>query len=81
MRILVVHAVDAVGAAVGGDIDLAADDGLDPRRLAGLEEGDRAVHDAVICEGDGGLSQFPDAGRQPVRPARAVEQAVFAVNM
>ena len=71
----------AVKARARGDIDLAADDGLDPRRLTGLIEGHRAVHDPVVGERDGALAELPDARGKPVRAAGAVEQAEFTVNM
>ena len=79
--VFVVHAVHPVGAAVGGDIDLAADDGLDTRRLTGFVESHGPVHDPVVGEGHGGLPQLFGARREPLRPARAVEQAILAVNM
>ena len=81
MGILVIHAVDPVSAAVGGHIDLAADDGPDSCGLTGLIKGDGPIHDAVVREGDGRLSQLLCARGEPVRAAGAVEQTVLAVNM
>ena len=81
MAVLVVQAVLPVEPGTRGDIDLAADDGLDARLAAGLVEGDGAVHDAVVGDGQGRLSQLLGALRQPVRPAGAVEQAVLGMHM
>ena len=76
MAALRVELVDLVepGAALGGHVDLAADDGLDALRLAGPVEVDDAVHDAVVRDGAGGLAhglhdprQLLDACRR--RPA------------
>ena len=81
MRIVVVAAVLAVGHIARGDIDLAADDGLDALGAAGLVKGDGAVHHTVVGERDGALPQLLDALRQLVRAARAVEQGIFAVDV
>jgi len=69
------------GAPPGGHVDLAADDGLDPRRLAGPVEVHRAVHDPVVRDGYGGLAQLPDPLCQTVDAAEAVQEAVFGVDV
>ena len=76
---LVVDAVLPVLHGTGGNIDLAADDGLHPRRLGGLVEGDGPVHDPVVRDGDGLLAQLLEALHQPFDAAGAVQQAVFTV--
>ena len=79
--IFVVGAVLLAVAAARRDIDLAADDGLDTRGLAGLIEGHRAVHDAVVGDGQRLLPELGSAFGHAVDPARAVEQGVFTVDM
>ena len=81
VRIVVVAAVLAVGHVARSDIDLAADDGLDPLGAAGLVKGDGAVHHTVVGERDGALPQLLDALGQLVRAAGAVEQGIFAVDV
>ena len=77
----VVDAVLLAVAAARRDIDLTADDGPDARGLAGLIEGDRAVHDAVVGDGQRLLPELGSAFGHAVDPARAVEQGVFTVDM
>ena len=79
--VVVVQAVLLLRAAARGDIDLAADDGLDPLGDAGLIEVHRAVHDAVVGDGEGGLPQLPGALGNPVDAAGAVEQGIFGMDM
>ena len=69
------------GVAVVGDVDLAADDRLDPllRRL--LVEVDRAGERAVVGERDGGHLQLGRPGRERGDPARPVEDRVLAVDV
>ena len=62
-------------------IDLTADNGLDAGRLAGLIEGHRAVHHAVVRHGEGGHPQLPGALSHPVDAAGAVEQGIFGMDM
>ena len=47
----------AHGAAVGRLVGLHADQGADPLPLAGAEELDRAVHDAMIGQRQGRLAE------------------------
>ena len=72
-------AVVKVGIAVvvlpvtGGDIDLAADDRLDPGRAAGLVKSHRAVHHAVVGDGQRRLSQRLGFFRELCDAAGAVD--------
>ena len=78
---LVVHAMDAILHPARRDIDLAADDGLDARRLGRAVKVDHAVHHAVVGDGNGVLPQLLDALHQLIDAAGAVEQAVFRMNV
>ena len=78
---LVVHAVDPVGHGAGRHIDLAADDGLDARRLGRAVKVNDAVHDAVVRDRHGGLSQLGSPLDKLPDAAGAVEQAVFRMHM
>ena len=64
-----------------GDVDLAADDRLDPRLFASLIEVDRAVHNAVVRDRDRSLTRPARGGGDLRNAARAVEQAELAVEM
>jgi len=70
-----------VKARPRGDISLAADDRLDSRFFRFFIKIDGAVHNAVVGHRNAGLPQFLDARDKVAYPARAVEQAVFAVDM
>src|SRR5207302_10360348 len=50
------------------EIDLAADDGLDPMAAAGLVELHGSVHHPVIGEAEGGLVELRGAGREGLDP-------------
>ena len=69
------------GAPRGADVDLAADDGLDPRRLAGPVEVDHPVHAAVVGDGHRLLAQVLHPLHQLFDPAGAVQQRKFRVQM
>ena len=59
-----VVALDAPRRAIGvivDEVDLAAEDRLDPVLAAGLVELDRAVHHAVVGEPEGGLAELGGA--------------------
>ena len=74
-----VHAAFPQQARPRRDVDLAADDRLDPGFLAGLIEVDRAVHDAVVCKPD---RRHPELGRtrhHGGNAAGAVEQRILGV--
>ena len=57
---LAVEFVLLVKACARGDVHLAADDGLDALGLAGAVKVDRAVHHAVVGDGDRVLPQLLD---------------------
>src|ERR1700759_3354733 len=63
------------------DVALTADDRLDLLLAAGGEQLDRAVHDAVVGEAQGGLPELRGAGRERVDLARPVEQRVLGVDV
>ena len=70
--VLRVHAVLPVRAPARGDVDLAADDGLHALFHAGLVEGDGAVHDAVVGDGEAREAELPGAPGQGLHAAGAV---------
>ena len=74
------RAAAALGVVVD-EVDLAADDRLDAVRAARLVELDRAVHDAVVGEPEGGLAELGGARGERVDLARAVEQRVLGVDV
>ncbi|MPN04411.1 hypothetical protein SDC9_151649 [bioreactor metagenome] len=69
------------GPSSGRDIDLAADDGLDARVLAGAVKVDHTVHDPVVRDGAGGLAHLLQDSRQLLNAARAVQQAELRMNV
>ena len=78
---LAVERIHLVKARSRRDIDLAADDRLDPGSLRSLVEINDAVHHAVIRQGDGLLPKLLDTGHHVLDAARAVKQAVFRVDV
>ncbi len=83
MAALGVELMDLVepAPALGSDVHLAADDGLDVLRLAGPVKVHRAVHDAVVRDGAGRLAHaLHDTGQVP-DAAGAVQQAVLRMDM
>ncbi len=76
---LIVQLVDLIKAAAGGNVQLTADDGLDPGLFGGLVEIHAAVHHAVVGDGNGGLSQLLHPLHQRAQTAGAVQQAVFGM--
>ena len=71
----------AAEVAARGDIDLAADDGLDAGLSGCLVELDDAVHHAVVGDGQAVHAQLFGPCHQLRDAAHAVEQAVFGVDM
>ena len=67
--------------AIGGDVGLAAEDGLDPVLLGLLVEVDRPEQVAVVGHGHALHPQLQGLGEQIVHPDGAVEQAVLGVQM
>ena len=68
-------------AAVVGDVDLAADDRLDPLVARRLVEVDRAGERAVVGERHRGHLELGRAGRERRDPARPVEDRILAVDV
>ena len=66
-------------ARAGRNVDLAADDRLDPCVFARLVEVNRAVHDAVVGETDRGHLELGGAGDHRWDPAGAIEQRILGV--
>jgi hypothetical protein len=62
-------------------IDLASDDGLYPFIFAGAVKIDNAVHGAVVCDGDGILTELFCASGDIGDATSAVKQTVFAMQM
>ena len=81
VRIVVVNAVLLIAHVARRDIDLAADDRLYARGLAGTVEIDSTVHYAVIGDRDGVLPQLLYTLRQLFDAAGAVEQGILAMHM
>ena len=71
----------AVGTRALGYINLAADNGFDAFATAGFEKFDRAVHDAVIGQGDRVDAVFTAMLGQLRDSDDPVEQRIFAMNM
>ena len=67
--------------AVVGDVDLAADDRLDPLLPGLLVEVDRAGQRAVVGERDRGHLELGRPGREGGDAARPVEDRVLAVDV
>jgi hypothetical protein len=77
-------AVGVAGAAVlvvFGDVELAADDGLQLLALGGVEEVHRPVHDAVVGQGQGRHLVLDGALDQVLQAGGAVEQRVFGMDV
>ena len=69
------------GTPLRGNIDLAANDGLDTRRLTGAVKVDHAVHHAVIRNGAGSLPHGLDDFGQFLDLAEAIQQAELRMNV
>ena len=65
------------GPPPGGHVDLAADNRLDPRRLAGPVEVDHPVHAAVVGDGHRLLAHLLYPLHQLLDAAGAVQQGKF----
>ena len=80
----VAHAARALlllEARPGGDIHLAAQDGLDARLLGRRVEFDRPEHVAVVGHGQRGKIQLFGPGHQPVETAGGIEQRELGVQV
>ena len=78
---LFIQRMDLVKAGPRRDIDLAADDGLDACRLCRLIKVDRAIHDAVVRDGNRVLPQLLDSCHNFRDAARAVKKAILRMDM
>jgi hypothetical protein len=63
------------------DIDLAAQDGLDPLAGAGIVEFDGAVQVAMIGEGASGQAQLAAAASQGIQADGPVQERVFGMDV
>ena len=79
--VVAVDLVDLIEPGAGGNVDFAADDGLDARFFGRFVKLHTAVHDAVVGAGDGRLPALLHAVHQLVDAAGTVQQAVFRVDM
>ena len=70
-----------IKARARGNIDLAADDGLDALGLAGAIKIDRTVHHAMVGDGAGGLPHRLNELWKVADAARTVKQTVFGMDM
>ena len=64
-----------------GDIHLAAQDRLNPFLFAGGIKIHNAIHHAMVCQRQGLLPEFPGAPGQFCNARRAIQKAVFAMDM
>ena len=78
---IVINAVDAVFHLAAGQVNLAADDGLDARSLGSFIEINAAIHDTVICDRDGRLPQFLDPVHHTADATCTVKEGVFCMDM
>jgi hypothetical protein len=64
-----------------GDIHLAADNRLDPGVFSFLIKIDGAIHNAVVRDSDAFLPELLDPRDKVAQPARAVKQAILAMDV
>ena len=81
MGILVVDAVLTVKAGARRNVYLAADDRADALGKTRAVKRDRAVHHAVVRDGERRLSQLLGAARELLDAAGAVQQGVFRMHV
>ena len=82
MAVLIQRRVAALHRpAVSSEIGLDADHRADPGAFAGAEEGDHAVHGAMVGKRQGRLSQPLGALDQLLDAAEAVEQRKLRVDV
>ena len=67
--------------AAGGDIDFAAENGLDAFVARGLIKINRAAKHAVVGDRQRGKSQLMRLVHQPIQSASAIEQRILRVQM
>ena len=78
---VIIDAVDPVFHPPPGNIDLTADNRLDTGFFRRLIKIDTTVHYAMVCNGNGGLSQFLYPIHHAADTARTVKKAVFGMDM
>ena len=78
---VIVHAVDPIAHLSPGDINLTANDGLDPGGFGGFVKINTAVHHAMVCNGNGVLPQLLYPVHHPVNPAGTVQETVFCMHV
>ena len=76
---VVVHPMYLVMARAARDIDLTADDRLDARRLRRTIKVNDAIHDAVVCNGNGILPDCLHMLHHGGNAIGAIEQAEFGM--
>ncbi len=64
-----------------GQVGLNAQHRVDAVLVAGSVEVDRAMHDAVVGQRQGRLSQFGGACHQPIEAVQAVQEGIFGVGV
>ena len=79
--IIVLFSRRMITVTVSHDIYFTTDDGLDPGIFGQTVELDRAVHHAVVGEGNTIHTKFFHAGNQVRDAAHTIEEAVFAMYM
>ena len=70
-----------VEASARRDVRLAADDRREPCIARCVVKLHRAVHDAVVGQGDAGRAVLGRAAAKAIDAARAVEERIFRVNV
>ncbi len=64
-----------------GEVELAAEDGLDVLLLHGVEEVNGAVDVAVVGHGRGGLADLVQVGGELIDVAGSIEERVIGMQM
>ena len=64
-----------------GQVGLDAQHRVDAVSTTGPVEVDRAMHDAVVGQRQGRLSQFGCASHQPIQAVQAVQEGIFGVGV
>ena len=77
----VVDAVYPVLHGSPGNVHLAANDGLDARCLGGFIKVNTAIHDTMVCNGNGRLTQLLNPVHHATDAASTIQKAVFRVDM
>ena len=78
---IIIYLVDPVRHGPLGQINLTANNRLDPGGFRRLVEINTAVHDPMIGNGNGRLTQLLDPVHHAADTASAVQKTVFRMNM